>query len=89
MKRAIFEPEHLAFRDTVRQFLDRHVLPNHAEWEKAGIVERWVWTAAAKQGLIGLQAEERFGGGGIDDFRFNMVLDEEVARSAATGDPMR
>jgi hypothetical protein len=30
VKRDIFEPEHLAFRDTVRQFLDRHVLPHHA-----------------------------------------------------------
>jgi alkylation response protein AidB-like acyl-CoA dehydrogenase len=85
MQRDLFEPEHLAFRDTVRQFLQRHVLPHHADWERAGIVERWVWKAAADQGLIALQVEEEYGGGGIDDFRFNMVLDEEVARSGATG----
>ena len=85
MKRDIFEPEHLVFRDTVRQFLTRHVLPHHASWEQAGMVERWVWKAAAEQGLLGLQAEETYGGGGIDDFRFNVILDEEIARSGATG----
>ena len=49
------------------------------------MVERWVWKAAAEQGLLGLQAEEAYGGGGVDDFRFNVILDEEVARSGATG----
>jgi alkylation response protein AidB-like acyl-CoA dehydrogenase len=85
MDRNIFEPEHLAFRDTVRQFLARHVLPHHADWERSGLVERWVWKAAADQGLLGLQVEEEYGGGGSDDFRFNLVLDEEIARSGATG----
>jgi alkylation response protein AidB-like acyl-CoA dehydrogenase len=85
VKRDIFEPEHLAFRDTVRQFLARHVRPHHASWEQAGMVERWVWKAAAEQGLLGLQAEEEYGGGGIDDFRFNVILDEEIARAGATG----
>jgi len=85
VKRDIFEPEHLVFRDTVRQFLTRHVLPHHASWEQAGMVERWVWKAAAEQGLLGLQAEEAYGGGGIADFRFNVILDEEIARSGATG----
>ena len=85
MDRDIFEPEHLAFRDAVREFLRRHVLPNHAEWERAGTVDRWVWRAAGDAGLLGLQVEERFGGGAVDDFRFNMVLDEEIARAGATG----
>jgi alkylation response protein AidB-like acyl-CoA dehydrogenase len=85
LERDIFEPEHLAFRATVRQFLARHVLPHHAAWEQAGMVERWVWKAAAERGLLGLQAEEAYGGGGVDDFRFNVILDEEVARSGATG----
>jgi alkylation response protein AidB-like acyl-CoA dehydrogenase len=49
------------------------------------MVERWVWKAAAEQGLLGLQAEEAYGGGGVDDFRFNVILDEEIARSGATG----
>jgi alkylation response protein AidB-like acyl-CoA dehydrogenase len=85
VERNIFEPEHLAFRETVRQFLARHVLPHHASWERAGMVERWVWKVAAEQGLLGLQAEEAYGGGGVDDFRFNVILDEEIARSGATG----
>jgi alkylation response protein AidB-like acyl-CoA dehydrogenase len=85
LERDIFEPEHLAFRDTVRQFLARHVLPHHASWEQAGMVERWVWKAAAEQGLLGLQVEEAYGGGGVEDFRFNVILDEEIARSGATG----
>jgi alkylation response protein AidB-like acyl-CoA dehydrogenase len=85
MQRSLNEPEHDAFRDTVRTFLERHVVPRHAEWEKAGIVDRQVWVEAGKQGLLGMDVPEEFGGGGVADFRFNVVLDEEVTRHGATG----
>jgi alkylation response protein AidB-like acyl-CoA dehydrogenase len=85
MQRTLNEPEHDAFRDTVRTFLERHVVPRHAEWEKAGIVDRQVWVEAGKQGLLGMDVPEEYGGGGVADFRYNVVLDEEVTRHGASG----
>ena len=85
MQRSLNEPEHDAFRDTVRTFLERHVVPRHAEWEKAGIVDRQVWVEAGKQGLLGMDVPEELGGGGVADFRYNVVLDEEVTRHGASG----
>ncbi|MFL6128406.1 MAG: acyl-CoA dehydrogenase family protein [Mycobacteriales bacterium] len=85
MQRTLNEPEHEAFRDTVRTFLERHVVPRHAEWEKAGIVDRDVWVEAGKQGLLGMDVPEDYGGGGVADFRYNVVLDEEITRHGASG----
>jgi alkylation response protein AidB-like acyl-CoA dehydrogenase len=85
MQRSLNEPEHDAFRDTVRTFLERQVVPRHAEWEKAGIVDRQVWVEAGKQGLLGMDVPEEFGGGGVADFRYNVVLDEEITRHGASG----
>jgi alkylation response protein AidB-like acyl-CoA dehydrogenase len=85
MERTLFEPEHDAFRDTVRAFMQRHVVPFHREWEKAGVVDRDVWVEAGKQGFLGFDVPEEFGGGGIKDFRWNVLLDEEITREGATG----
>jgi alkylation response protein AidB-like acyl-CoA dehydrogenase len=81
----IYAEEHEEFRATVRQFIEREVMPYHEEWEQAGVVDRSVWLAAGKQGLLGISVDERFGGGGVDDFRFNAVLVEEMARAGAHG----
>ena len=40
MRHTLYEPEHDAFRDAVRSFTAKHVVPHHAEWERAGIVDR-------------------------------------------------
>ena len=76
--RTVFEPEHESFRSTVAAFLDREVVPHHRRWEEAGVVDREVWAKAGAQGLLGLQLPERYGGGGVDDFRFNAVITEEM-----------
>ncbi|ANS69386.1 long-chain-acyl-CoA dehydrogenase [Streptomyces lincolnensis] len=85
MKRQIFAPEHDAFRETVRGFLAREVLPYYEQWEKDGIVSREAWRAAGKQGLLGLAVPEEYGGGGTRDFRFSAVLAEEFTRAGAPG----
>jgi alkylation response protein AidB-like acyl-CoA dehydrogenase len=83
--RDIFEEEHEAFRRTVRSFLDREVVPHHAQWEKDGIVPRDVWLAAGRQGLLGFDVDEEYGGGGVRDFRYNLVLAEEMTLSGIHG----
>ncbi|MCW2831455.1 MAG: carC 7 [Aeromicrobium sp.] len=85
MKRTIFEPEHEAFRRSVRDFIASEITPRHAEWEQAGIVDRTLFVAAGRQGLLGFNVPEEFGGGGTDDFRFNAVVAEELAKAGATG----
>jgi len=83
--RAPFEPEHDAFRAAVRGFLDKQVVPFHKQWEAAGIVPREVWVEGGKQGLLGMGVPEEFGGGGSPDFRYNVVLGEEMVRAGASG----
>jgi len=85
MQRTLFEPEHDAFREMVRAFMERSVAGRHPEWEKAGIVDRAVWLEAGKQGMLGMDVPEGYGGGGVADFRYNVVLDEEIIRVGATG----
>ncbi|MGZ8769600.1 MAG: acyl-CoA dehydrogenase family protein, partial [Aeromicrobium sp.] len=85
MQRNIFEADHDSFREAVRTFMEKEVAPNHAQWEQDGIVPRELWLKAGAQGLLGFMMPEEFGGGGIDDFRFNTVLSEELVRVGGSG----
>ena len=85
MQRNIFEADHDSFRETVRTFCEKEIVPNHKEWEAAGIVPRDVWLKAGELGLLGFMMPAEFGGGGIEDFRFNAVLQEELTRVGASG----
>jgi alkylation response protein AidB-like acyl-CoA dehydrogenase len=83
--RAVFDEEHESFRDAVGTFLDKEVVPHHDQWEKDGIVDRQVWAKAGAQGLLGLQLDEEYGGGGTPDFRYNAVIGEEMTRRGVYG----
>jgi alkylation response protein AidB-like acyl-CoA dehydrogenase len=85
MLRNLYEPEHDAFRDSVRSFCEKFIAPHHAEWEKAGVVDRALWLEAGKQGLLGTDVPEEFGGGGVKDFRYNCVVAEEVVKVGGSG----
>ncbi len=78
MEREIFEPEHDAYRDSVRRFLDKFVVSDYPAWEKAGIVPRALFTGVAELGGF-MAVPERVGGAGVRDFRFNAILIEEAA----------
>ncbi|WP_280295713.1 acyl-CoA dehydrogenase family protein [Nocardia abscessus] len=80
LSRQVFDQEHEEFRSTVRAFIQHEVGPHLEEWEAAGIIERSMWLAAGKAGLLGLSAPEELGGGGTDDIRFHMIIQEEMAR---------
>jgi alkylation response protein AidB-like acyl-CoA dehydrogenase len=85
MRHSLYEAEHDEFRDMVRAWAEKTIAPFHGQWEKDGIVPRDVWLAAGKQGLLGLDMEEQYGGGGVHDFRYNAVVDEELVRIGASG----
>jgi alkylation response protein AidB-like acyl-CoA dehydrogenase len=85
MRHSLYETEHEQFRDMVRAWAEKTVAPFHAEWEKAGIVPREVWLSGGAQGLLGMDIDEQYGGGGVRDFRYNAVIDEEMTRIGASG----
>ncbi|MFG6200405.1 acyl-CoA dehydrogenase family protein [Nonomuraea sp. JJY05] len=85
MRRDLFDEEHLLFRETVREFMAREVVPHHAQWEKDGIVPREVWKKAGELGMFGFSVPEEYGGAGVTDFRYNAVILEETTRNGASG----
>jgi acyl-CoA dehydrogenase len=86
MQRTIFDDVHDDFRESVHRFVVNEAVPHGDEWESAGAVDRAFWPKAAAQGLLGFSAPEAVGGAGLADFRFNAVLDEEIAYTGAIGD---
>ena len=85
MRREIFTDEHEAFRDMVRAFIAREVTPHHEQWERDGVVSRDVWLTAGRAGLLGIDIDEKYGGGGEPDYRYYAIMNEEFARAGASG----
>jgi alkylation response protein AidB-like acyl-CoA dehydrogenase len=83
--RRIFEPEHEQFREVVARFVATHIAPHHLQWERDGIVPREVWTQAGALGLLCTDVPTELGGGGVEDFRYNLVITEELMRVGAHG----
>ncbi len=83
MQRNVFETDHDIFRETVEHFVEAQIVPFHARWSDQGKVDKAMFRAAGTQGLLGMAIPERYGGGGVDDFRYNAVIDEVVTSSGA------
>lgn len=81
MERTHFDEDHQLFREGFRQFVNAEIVPNNEAWERAGICDRSMFTAAGAAGYLGIQVPEEFGGGGVDDYRFNQVMVEEFERA--------
>ncbi|MGC8536515.1 MAG: acyl-CoA dehydrogenase family protein [Rhizomicrobium sp.] len=82
-RRSIFDESHAVFRDQVRKFLDREMMPCLDKWEEDGIVDRAFYAKAGEAGLLCPQVPEQYGGMGLD-FRFNSVVTEEVAYAGSS-----
>lgn len=85
MKRKIFYEEHEMFRDSVRSFMQKEIGPHSDEWHEKGIVDREAFLKAGEQGLLLMWADEKYGGAGVADFRYEQVLIEENARYGDAG----
>jgi alkylation response protein AidB-like acyl-CoA dehydrogenase len=86
-KRELFEDEHNDYRESYARFLQAEVIPHYSEWEKAQIVPRELFTKCAAHGFLAIEVPEEYGGNGVSDWRFNVVMAEESVRSGA-GDAM-
>jgi alkylation response protein AidB-like acyl-CoA dehydrogenase len=80
MKREIYDEDHEAFRDSVRTWLERSVVPNTEKYIAEKALPREFWLEAGAQGFLGLEVPEEYGGAGAEDYRFNAVLMEELAK---------
>ena len=85
MERTIFDDEHDLFRESFRRFVAEEITPNLDRWEREGLADRTLFTAAGRHGFLGMAVPEELGGGGVDDFRYNLVVIEEVQRAGAGG----
>lgn len=84
MRRDLFTDDHEAFRQLARDFVEKEVVPRYPQWEKAGRMPREVFKQLGALGMLGMAIPEEYGGAGIDDYRYNVVLQEEAARALVT-----
>ena len=82
--RKLYDADHDMFRDTVRKFLQAEAAPHHEQWEMDGMVSDEIWLRAGEQGFLCPTVPEEYGGLGAD-FRYNCIVNEEVARAGCTG----
>jgi alkylation response protein AidB-like acyl-CoA dehydrogenase len=83
VERTLYESDHEAYRETVREFLAREVVPQQDHWNEQHWIDREVFARAAKAGIYALQIGEQYGGAGENDYRYRMVVCEETARIGA------
>jgi len=76
MQSKTYTEEHLLFKDAVENFMKKEAVPHGERWEKAGIVDRDIWTKAGEMGLLCMDMPEEYGGMGLKDFRYNAILQE-------------
>jgi alkylation response protein AidB-like acyl-CoA dehydrogenase len=85
VRRTLYDDDHEAFRASVRTFVEKEITPHVDTWAAAGMVPRELFTTAGRQGFLGMDVPEEYGGGGVADFRFNAVLAEELLRVPDSG----
>jgi alkylation response protein AidB-like acyl-CoA dehydrogenase len=84
VRRTLFTEEHTLFRDSFRHFVEKEIVPYIGQWEKDGIVSRDLWLKAGQQGFLGINVPEEYGGAGIDDFTYSVIISEETTRAGTT-----
>ena len=82
---SIYTQEHEDFRAMVRTFMEKEVAPHMPQWEEDGQVSRDLWLKAGEQGLLCFDVPEEYGGMGMEDFRYNAIVSEELSRVGASG----
>jgi alkylation response protein AidB-like acyl-CoA dehydrogenase len=84
-ERTIYNNEHEQFRTAFRSWLEKEIAPHHEQWESNGITPREMWRQAGSLGFLGYHVPEQFGGGGVDDYKFGAIMQEEVSETGLIG----
>ncbi len=85
MQSKTYTEEHLLFKETVENFMKKEALPHVEKWEKAGIVDRDIWTKTGEMGMLCMDMPEEYGGLGLKDFRYNAILQEVMINLGIDG----
>lgn len=85
MRPEMLEEEHLMFRDAFKKFVEQEITPFHEGWEQDRIVSREVWRKAGEAGFLCMDIPEEYGGIGEKDYRYSVIITEELARAGASG----
>ncbi len=78
-----FTEEQAMFRDAYRKFLAAEIVPYMEDWREAGIVDRSAFQRAGERGFLMVWPEEKYGGTGDNDFRFEQIIIEETCYARA------
>lgn len=70
--------EHQTFRETLRTFIRKEILPYIDQWEKEGKIDRSIWKKMGDMGFMGLNYPEEYGGLNLD-FYYSMIFCEEIS----------
>jgi alkylation response protein AidB-like acyl-CoA dehydrogenase len=81
-----YTSEHHQFRQLVRDFVHQTVVPSHETWERNGQWDRSLFIEAGKLGLLGFSVPEHLGGAGVNDFRYNAIVIDELQRAGAASE---
>jgi long-chain-acyl-CoA dehydrogenase len=84
MERVIFNEDHHAFRASAKEYCDRSLVPRMEQFLEEKTIDRAAWLEAGKQGFLGLDVPEEYGGSSVGDYRFNAVFAEEISKVSAS-----
>ncbi|NPU83464.1 MAG: acyl-CoA dehydrogenase [Syntrophaceae bacterium] len=79
-----FTEEHKIFRESLRRFLEKEIVPHIEEWEEAGIVPKSYWQKMGENGFLSTWVPEEYGGVGAD-FLYSVIVCEEMAKCNFSG----
>jgi len=82
-QRLCYDADHAIFRDSVRKFFARHMLPNLDRWEEDHLTDRAFWRLSGEAGILCPTVPEAYGGPGLD-FRYNAIVTEELAYAGSS-----
>ena len=84
IERTLFNSEHESFRDSIKQFADKEVVPHLQRWDEEGSVDRNIWRQCGDMGVLCPTVPEQFGGAAADRL-FSMIVLEELAPLGGLG----
>ena len=79
-----YREEHNIFRQSLRKFLEKEIIPHVDAWEEAGIVPKSAWKKMGDQGFLCMDVPEAYGGAGAD-FLYSVIVTEEMTKTNHSG----
>jgi len=79
-----FTPEHEMFRQGLKDFLQKEVVPHIDQWEEQQRIPKEIWKKFGDMGYMGLNYPEELGGSNVDFF-YSVIFCEELSKLFSGG----